>query len=146
MLNKLVILAMVAFGFSVMAQDESAVQALEGYDPVAYFTKGEAVRGDGFILSKHEGLTYLFSSKENKELFDKNASKYVPQFGGWCAFGASVGKKFHADPNAFVIHNDKLYVNVNADILKKFKEDLDGNIKKALNNWMKIKNKPADSL
>lgn len=129
-----------------MAADEQDIQALEGRDPVAYFTEGKAVRGDGFILSKHNGLTYLFTSKDHKATFDKEPEKYAPQFGGWCSFGVSVGKKFHADPEAFVVHEGKLYVNVNKDILKKFKEDLAGNIKKAEASWSKIKGKDEASL
>lgn len=129
-----------------MAADELDIQALEGRDPVAYFTEGKAVRGDGFILSKHNGLTYLFTSKDHKATFDKDPEKYAPQFGGWCAFGVSVGKKFHSDPEAFVVHEGKLYVNVNKDILKKFKEDLPGNTKKAEANWTKIKAKEEASL
>jgi hypothetical protein len=144
----MIILALTTMSFAVsaMAADETSIQALEGHDPVAYFTKGEAIRGDGIILSRHEGLTYLFANKEDKELFDKNPSKYAPQFGGWCAFGASVGKKFHSDPNAFVIEDGKLYVNVNQDILKKFKADLKENIEKAENNWKSIGSKSEESL
>lgn len=142
----LTILALTNLVSSAFAADEYSIQALEGYDPVAYFTQNKAVRGDGFIKSEFEGQTYLFATKDDKELFDKNPSKYAPQYGGWCAFGVSVNKKFHADPRAFVVHKDKLYVNVNADILKKFKEDLTGNIKKAENNWSQIKEKKESSL
>ena len=146
MFKKIFLIALTSVGFQALAADETSIQALEGYDPVAYFTKSEAVRGDGFILSKHEGLTYLFTSKENKAIFDKDPKKYAPQFGGWCAFGVSVGKKFHADPRAFVVHDGKLYVNVNQDILKKFKADLASSIKKAEVNWPKIQSKEESSL
>lgn len=88
----------------------------------------------------------MFTNKEHKATFDKNPEKYIPQFGGWCAFGMSVGKKFHADPEAFVVHEGKLFVNVNQDILKRFKADLAGNTKKAESNWSKLKNKDESSL
>ncbi len=145
---RLFALVMLALTGSLMAYaaDEHSIQALEGYDPVAYFTDNKAVRGDGFIKSEHEGLIYLFISKEHKAQFDKNPSKYAPQFGGWCAYGVSVNKKFHADPRAFIVYQDKLYVNVNADILKKFKADLAGNAKKAEGNWGQIQEKAEDSL
>lgn len=146
MFKTLLVIAMMSLGIQAMAADEQDIQALEGRDPVAYFTEGKAVRGDGFILSKHNWLTYLFTSKDHKATFDKDPEKYAPQFGGWCAFGVSVGKKFHADPEAFVVHEGKLYVNVNKDILKKFKEDLAGNIKKAEASWSKIKGKDEASL
>lgn len=145
-MKNLIFILTALIGLSAFAADENSLQALEGRDPVAYVNDGKAVRGDGFILSEYKGQTYLFSSKDNKSEFDKNPEKFVPQFGGWCAFGASVGKKFHADPEAFVVHKGKLYVNVNKDILKKFKEDLDGNIAKAEKNWTNIKNKRASKL
>lgn len=146
MMKQLLMVALLSIGVTAFAADENSLQALEGNDPVTYFTKGEPTRGDGFILSKYQGQTYLFVNKANKATFDKDPSKYAPQFGGWCAFGASVGKKFHADPKAFVIHEGKLYVNVNQDILKKFKGDLAGNIKKAEANWVKIQDKDESSL
>lgn len=145
-MKSLILILTVLIGVSAFAADENSQQALEGSDPVAYVKDGKAVRGDGFILSEYKGQTYLLSSKDHKKEFDKKPEKYVPQFGGWCAFGASVGKKFHADPEAFVVHKGKLYVNVNKDILKKFKEDLDGNIAKAEANWVNIKDKRASEL
>lgn len=146
MIKQLLMATLLSLGTVVFAADENSLQALEGNDPVTYFTKSGPARGDGFILSKYQGQTYLFVNKANKATFDNEPSKYAPQFGGWCAFGASVGKKFHADPKAFVIHDGKLYVNVNQDILKKFKGDLVGNIKKADLNWLKIKDKDESSL
>ena len=146
MSKKLLVIATMSMGLSAMAADELDIQALGGHDPVAYQTEGKAIRGDGFILSKHNGLTYLFTSKDHKATFDKSPEKYVPQFGGWCAFGMSVGKKFHADPEAFVVHEGKLYVNVNQDILKKFKAKLTGNIKKTDSNWPKLREKEESSL
>ena len=145
-MRKLILIISALVSLSAMAADENSQQALEGRDPVAYFTDGKAVRGDGFILSEYKGQTYLFASKDHKKEFDKNPDKYIPQFGGWCAFGASVGKKFHADPEAFVVHKNKLYVNVNKDILEKFKKDFDGNISKAESNWPKIQDKRAADL
>lgn len=142
----LVALISLIITLSAHAVDEHSIQALEGHDPVAYFTDNKAIRGDGFIKSEHDGLVYLFASKEHKAQFDKNPNRYVPQFGGWCAFGVSVNKKFHADPKAFVVYQDKLYVNVNSDILKKFKEDLAGNVKKAHANWSQIQGKSEASL
>src|SRR5258707_10161594 len=64
---------------------------LKGYDAVAYFTEGKPVKGNPAIKSTHDGATYLFASSENKTAFDKNPAKYVPQYGGFCAYGVSVG-------------------------------------------------------
>src|SRR4051812_40820817 len=60
--------------------------AIQGYDPVAYFTEGKAVKGSKSNAVFHEGVTYYFSSAANKEAFKKNPAKYEPQYGGWCAY------------------------------------------------------------
>jgi YHS domain-containing protein len=59
--------------------------ALEGYDPVAYFTSGEAREGNKDISLVHQGIVYRFGSIQNRDLFEANPEKYEPQYGGWCA-------------------------------------------------------------
>ena len=68
--------------------------ALNGYDPVAFFTESKPMHGDPSITATHDGATYLFSTEENKALFTANPDSYAPQYGGFCAFGASVGALF----------------------------------------------------
>lgn len=109
-----------------------------GYDVVAYFKEGKAVRGTGWHAAAHEGTTYLFSSKANRKQFVKSPGKYLPQFGGYCAFGAAVGKKFYADPSVWKIVDGKLYLNLDKKIQKKWEGDLDENIKKAVANWPEL--------
>lgn len=128
------------------AADEAAHIAVSGYDVVSYFTAGKAVRGSGFNVSTHEGETYLFSSKENKAKFDANADKYLPQYGGWCAYGASLGKKFYTDPTIFEVINGKLYLNLDSDIQAKWSKDKAGFIKAADMKWKDIAAKEATSL
>lgn len=87
---------------------------IQGYDPVAYFTKGEALKGDKEIRARFKGVTYYFSSKENQQLFLKGALKYEPQYGGWCAYAMGEnGKKVGVDPKTFKILNGKLYLFYN---------------------------------
>ena len=64
---------------------------LEGHDAVAYFTQGKAVKGNPEIKSIYQGATYLFASGEGKADFDKDPAKFVPQYGGFCAYGMSLG-------------------------------------------------------
>jgi len=109
-----------------------------GYDVVVYHTQGKAMRGTGFHAANFEGVTYLFTSKENRTKFLKAPDKYVPQFGGYCAFGAAMGKKLYADPTVWKIVDGKLYLNVDSKIQKKFEKDLAGNIAKANANWPKL--------
>ena len=99
LLNAL-ILAVLSFASvtAFAANDANSVTGVSGYDLVAYHTVGRATKGNGHNVSVHDGVTYLFSDAENKKAFDANPKKYLPAYGGWCAFGVSVGKKFVSDP------------------------------------------------
>jgi hypothetical protein len=109
--------------------------AVSGYDTVAFFTDNKAVNGDPFITATYQGATYIFASKEHKELFEAAPEKYAPQCGGYCAFGVSVGALFPVDINTWQIRDGKLYLNLNKAILKKFNADFDANVAKANKNW-----------
>lgn len=85
--------------------------AIQGYDPVAYFLQNKAVKGNKQIAASAEGITYLFSSMANKELFLKDYKKYEPQYGGWCAYAmGATNSKVEIDPETFKILNGKLYL------------------------------------
>jgi YHS domain-containing protein len=111
---------------------------LKGYDAVAYFTQGKPVKGDRAIKSTYKGATYLFASAADKNAFDKNPAKYVPQYGGFCAYGVSVGVLADIEGPGGFIHNGKLYVCGNEVAGKSFRSDLKGNIAKADANWPKL--------
>lgn len=139
-------LAFAGFAGSALAADHShSTLGVSGYDLVSYH-KGGPVKGSGYHVSEHDGVTYLFASKENKASFDKNPDKYLPAYGGWCAFGVSVGKKFHSDPLAWRVVNGKLYLNLDADIQSKWLEDVPGRIKTADAKWPGIRDKAASEL
>lgn len=109
--------------------------AVGGYDTVAFFTDARPVNGSPFISASYQGATYLFASEEHKKLFTDNPGKYVPQYGGFCAFGVAIDKLFPVDITTWQVRNGKLYLNLNADILKKFNAEFDGNVAKADRNW-----------
>jgi len=120
--------------------------AIHGFDAVSYFNGDAPQRGLAEFSAKHDGAVYRFSSKENMRTFTKNPGKYAPQFGGFCAYGASVGKKFDGDPEVYRIVNGRLYFNLNPDIKKTWEKNVPKNIAKAEKQWPKIKDKPAASL
>lgn len=120
--------------------------ALHGYDPVAYFTEGKPVLGEPRFAAVFEGATYYFSSAAHQKLFEGTPSKYAPQYGGFCAFGAALGKKFDGNPAVFLVRDGKLYLNLAPDIAAKFGEDVAGNIQKADARWPEIRAKRAASL
>ncbi len=118
---------------------------ISGYDLVAYFTDGKPMRGSGFQVSVFEGVTYAFASEEHKEMFEANPEKYVPAYGGYCAYGVAVGKKFVTDPEVWRIVDGTLYLNLDRDIQRKWQKDVPGHINTADGNWLKIKGKaPSD--
>jgi YHS domain-containing protein len=119
---------------------------LNGYDAVAYFTKGLPTQGSKNFAVEHDGATYYFASAENMKAFQANPAKFAPQFGGYCAMGAALGKKLDVDSTQFKVVDGKLYLNVNADVFKKWSEDVPGNIVKADANWPAIKDKAANTL
>lgn len=119
---------------------------LHGYDPVAYFTDGKPTRGDAQFSATHDGATFRFASAANLKLFQANPASYAPQFGGFCAMGAALGKKLDVDPTQFKVVDGKLYLNVNADVFKKWSEDVTGNIAAANVNWPVIQDKTPASL
>ncbi len=119
--------------------------ALHGFDPVAYFTAGKPVQGDAKLVASHKGAAYYFASQKNLDTFKADPAKYAPQFGGYCAYGVSVGKKFDGNPNFWKVAGGKLYLNLNADIANTFDKDVKGAVTKAEAQWPKIESKsPAD--
>ncbi len=132
---------------AALAQNENLVAqvGVSGYDLVSYYTESKPVRGNGNHVVEYEGVTYLFSSEENKSAFEKNPEQYLPAYGGYCAYGTAVGKKFYGDPEVWEIVDGTLYLNLDENIQKEWNKDKQGNIEKADVNWPKIKDKaPAD--
>jgi len=109
---------------------------LKGYDPVAYFTHHRAVKGNPAIQTRFGGAIYYFASAANKAAFDKNPSKYVPQYGGFCAYHLSKGEFKDSDPTAFLVYKGKLYLCSAADSEKEFRSNIDQNIQKADDYWI----------
>ena len=117
-----------------------------GYDVVSYFKDGKAVRGTGWHVAVHDGTTYLFASKSNRKKFVKAPEKYLPQFGGYCALGAAMGKKFYADPTVWKIVDGKLYMNLDKKLQTKWVSKLSENIDKGHANWPKIQNSSPEGI
>ena len=85
-------------------------KAISGYDPVAYFTKGQAVKGSEAYSLEWNETRWYFASEEHLALFRATPEKYAPQFGGYCAFALSTGFSASSKPDVWHIENDKLYL------------------------------------
>jgi YHS domain-containing protein len=114
--------------------DEKGV-ILKGYDAVAYFKQGKAVKGDPKYSSTYGGAVYYFASASDKDEFDKSPAKYKPQYGGYCADAMKKGLLHDIDPNQFFVYKGKLYVCTGAEQIKDFESAPDSNIKKADKKW-----------
>ena len=82
--------------------------AIHGHDSVGYFTTTQSMQGSAAFTAMHDGAAYRFVSNDNMSAFKKNPAKYLPHFGGHCASGAPVGKKFDGDPRLFEIVDGSL--------------------------------------
>nr|WP_214460433.1 YHS domain-containing (seleno)protein [Flavihumibacter fluvii] len=136
-------LCLLATGYSQSGQyNLSKGLAIQGYDPVAYFTQHKAIKGDKKYAASAEAVVYYFSSAGNKELFLKGYKKYEPQYGGWCAYAmGATGEKVEIDPETFKVVEGKLYLFyhswTNNTLLKWNKEEASLKVK-AYKNWQKM--------
>ena len=105
--------------------------AINGYDPVAYFTVGKPVKGLDTLAYEWMGAKWKFSSQANLDLFKANPEKFAPQYGGYCAYGVVQDALVKVEPEQFTVREGKLYLNYNADIQAKWLKDPAGFIKQA---------------
>ncbi|MEH6726530.1 MAG: YHS domain-containing (seleno)protein [Hyphomicrobiales bacterium] len=112
--------------------------AVAGYDPVAYFTMGKPVKGSAEHSLMHEGAEWRFSSADNKALFEANPAKYAPQYGGYCAYAVSQGYTAKGEPDVWKIVDDRLYLNFNRGVQRRWEKDVPSHISKADGNWPNV--------
>ena len=149
---KIIISTVTALLLSFMAMGAMAADvthstsAVQGYDLVSYQNAKRPLRGNGHFVSEHQGVTYLFANADNKKAFDANPARYLPAYGGYCAFGVSVGKKFVGDPEVWRVVDGRLYLNLDANIQDQWLKDVPGMIRKADGNWARIRNKVPSEL
>jgi YHS domain-containing protein len=109
--------------------------AIKGYDPVSYFTTGKPTPGLAQFSTTYKGATYRFVSAENRDQFIAAPEKFVPQYGGYCAYAISLNKIADIDPDQWAIVNNKLYLNNGFLAQTLWSVDKSGNIVKGDRNW-----------
>ena len=115
--------------------------ALRQYDPVGYFTMGKALRGKTGLTIKYKGAKYAFSSEENRKLFLQNPEKFLPQYGGYCAFGLVYGSKSDIDPEIWEIVDGRLFFLINPGTMSLWSRKKESNIRTADKAWESINGK-----
>ncbi|MGI9476298.1 MAG: YHS domain-containing (seleno)protein [Hyphomicrobiaceae bacterium] len=112
--------------------------AIKGYDPVAYFTRRKPTRGSKQFSLKHAGAEWRFASAENKAAFAANPAKYVPAYGGYCAYGVAQGYLVKIEPTAWAIRGGKLYLNYNRSIQRTWSKKPASYIAIANKKWPRL--------
>ena len=112
--------------------------AIDGWDPVAYFTDGKPVEGSREFVHEWNGAIWRFASAAHRDLFAQAPEKYAPQYGGYCAWAVSQGYTADIDPEAWKIQDGRLYLNYSLDVQKKWAADIPGNVAKGDANWPKL--------
>ena len=116
--------------------------ALQGYDPVSYFTEGLPQKGSAEYQASYDDVTYWFMNAEHRALFVADPDHYAPQFNGYCAINISRGEKYEADPEAWVIADGKLYMFGAKEGVPLFRRQTAGIVEKASENWAGLRGKP----
>ena len=109
--------------------------AIQGYDPVAYFTENRARRGRFEISARWNGATWRFATAEHRRMFLEDPARYAPAYGGFCAYAVSEGYTATVDPTAFTIVDGRLYLNYSHTVQARWRENRDERIRRAEENW-----------
>ncbi|MEO9612371.1 MAG: YHS domain-containing (seleno)protein [Nitratireductor sp.] len=106
-----------------------------GYDVVAYQSANAAIPGDPAIEASHEGVRYRFASARNRAAFQADPQKYLPRYGGYCAWAVSQGYTAKGDPEAWTVVDGRLYLNYSQSVRAQWSRNIAGNVAKADANW-----------
>ena len=123
----------------LMPLSVAGAAGLDGHDPVSYFTGAEPVKGSDSIAAVFGGEQYHFSSAANRDRFVADPEKYLPQYGGYCAWAVAKGKLAPGDPTVSRVVDGNLYLNVNSSIAARWNEDIPALIRAGDTNWPKIR-------
>jgi hypothetical protein len=109
--------------------------AVQGYDVVAYHLQQQAIKGSPAFTHPWRGVTWQFSSAVNRDRFAEAPHSFVPEFGGFCAYGVSRGYAVDVDPQAFAVVDGRLYLNYSKRVQRTWNQDRAGYIGKARQQW-----------
>jgi YHS domain-containing protein len=130
----LIAFAVLAPAAEVVNIDKNGL-ALQGYDPVAYFTDNKPLKGLPEFTATYKSATYQFTSAEHRDMFNQSPKKYEPQFGGFCGYAASINKLAPIEVQYFQVLHDRLILQHNEKAWKLWHQDVEENLKKADANW-----------
>jgi YHS domain-containing protein len=115
--------------------DGTSAVMLKGHDVVSYFTQNKHAQGSPQFASQYQGVNFHFANAENKALFDKAPTKYLPEYGGYCANGIVYGIPWGGDADSWMMLNGKLYMFGGLGSREGFLLDVPGNLALADKYW-----------
>lgn len=133
-----------AFGWPALAGKQAVYTGIVpgtgagGYDLVAYFSEGNARPGEASITAIHEGITYRFASEANRAAFLAQPARYLPQYGGYCAWAVANGYTAHGDPEQWTVNDGRLYLNYSRAVRWRWERDIPGHVESGDANWPKV--------
>ena len=132
----MLLLVLGASGFAASASADEVINssflggvAIEGADPVAYFTEGKAVEGSDDFAHEWMGATWRFVSAANRDRFAAEPDRYAPQYGGYCAWAVSQGYTAKIDPEAWTIVDGRLYLNYSKEVRTQWSADIHSRVR-----------------
>ena len=112
--------------------------AIQGYDPVAYFTERRPVKGKPEFEHVWQDARWWFASAEHRDLFAGDPDRYSPRYGGFCTGGMSIGRLAPIDPEAWAIVDGRLYLNYSKSGRDEFVRVPEPVIARAEENWAEL--------
>ena len=125
----------IGFGSHAVNQGMFNDIAINGYDAVAYHTAGRAMQGSPKIMYEWKEADWFFISEEHRQLFVEDPERYVPQYGGYCAFAVSTGFTADTDPETFEIIEGKLYLFNSPSVREQWMSDVQANREVCDKKW-----------
>ncbi len=119
----------------VVNQPITSSEAINGYDPVSYFVGDAPQQGDKAFSYKYNDALWYFVSQENRIRFMGNPERYLPKYGGYCAFAVSKGFTANSNPMSFEFIRGELYLFADDGIKSDYMKSVDRNVEKSDQNW-----------
>jgi YHS domain-containing protein len=132
-----------ASGWAQAVNVDKTGRALAGYDPVAFFTDAQAVKGQPTLHADHAGATYYFATEAHRMAFLAEPKKFLPAFGGYCAWAVSKNDTAKVEIDTWQVTEGRLLLNYDQSIKKKFNQDLKVSLAKADGHWPALEAKLA---
>lgn len=133
------ITAVLLFSLPALAAESAVFStesgAIRGYDPVAYFSESRAIKGNPDISHSWNGAVWHFSSEKNRAAFASAPEKYVPAYGGYCAYAVANGYTATTDPEAWTVVDGRLFLNFSQGIKKRWEGKMPHYISRGDANW-----------